>query len=106
MQTCPHCSTEIILRELPHQGLFENFRICPKCGGSFTADSDTKLRQAMFIIIALVSLAFTVFLYFGSGKWLVPALASYVVLGLLVFWGNRKMFLVPYKKGQGPTNDT
>jgi len=94
------------MRELPHPGLFANFRICPACSGSFTADPDTKLRQALFLIVALVSCVFTVSLYFGSNKWLIPALASYVVAGLLLYWGNKKMFLVPYKKDKRSIDDT
>jgi len=38
--------------------------------------------------------------------WLVLALVSYVVLCLLLYWGNKKLFFVPYKKGQNSSNDT
>jgi hypothetical protein len=94
------------MRELPHPGWFANYRICPVCSESFTADPGTKFRQALFIIIALVSCAFTVLLYIGSSKWLIPALVSYVVFGLLLYWANKKMFLVPYKNNKRSTNDT
>jgi len=100
MQRCPHCKSEIRLKELPHQGFFNSFRLCPSCGGSFTVDTSTKYRQAIFIFIALISLAFTMLLYFQGSEWLVPSLASYVVLGLLIYWGNRMVFLVPYGKDQ------
>jgi uncharacterized protein (DUF983 family) len=106
MQRCPHCRTEVIVRELPHQGFFKSYRVCDKCGGSFTADADTKYRQALFIVIALISLAFTLFLYYEDTGWLVPALTSYVALGLLTYWGNKKMFFVPYNKDQKRTHDT
>ena len=105
MQTCPHCITEIDIRELDYQGLFKNYRICPHCGGSFTVDRDTKYRQAIFIFIALISLTFTVFLYFIGTEWLAPSLVSYVVLGILIYWGNSKVFFVPYEKEKDPTND-
>ena len=98
MQTCPHCKREIRLKELPHHGLFNSFRTCPGCGGRFTVDSGTKYRQAAFILIALISLAYTILLYFRGLNWLIPALLSYVVLGILIYWGNRKVFLVPYEK--------
>jgi len=106
MHTCPHCTIDITVREVPHQGLFDNFRICPNCGGRFTVDTDTKYRQAILIFIALISLAFTIMLYFQGLEWLVAALVSYVVFGLLLYWGNRKMFLVPYQKDQYSTDDT
>jgi uncharacterized protein (DUF983 family) len=106
MQTCPHCSIKIRLKELPYQGLFNSFRICPNCGGEFTVDTDTKYRQAAFIVILLISLVLTILLYCGDSKWLIPALVSYVVLGLLIYWGNKKLFFVPYQKGKNATNDT
>ena len=105
MQTCPHCSIKIRLNELPHQGLFKSFRICPNCGGQFTVDTDTKYRQAAFIVILLISLAFTILLYYGDSKWLIPALISYAVLVILFYWGNKKLFLVPYQKGKNPTKN-
>ena len=97
MRTCPHCNFEIRVRELRHQGLFKNFRICPNCGGSFTVDTATKYRQAAFIVIAIISLVFTILLYYQDSKWLILALVSYVVLGLLIYWGNKKILFVPYR---------
>jgi uncharacterized paraquat-inducible protein A len=99
MRTCPQCNIEIRIRELPHQGLFESFRVCPRCGGRFTVDTNTTYRQAAFIFILLLSLAFTVLLYFRGTAWLIPALVSYVVLGLFIYWGNRQLFFVPHEKG-------
>jgi uncharacterized protein (DUF983 family) len=97
MRTCPHCNTEIRIRELPYEGFFESFRICPNCGGSFSVDTRTKYRQAALIFILLVSLVFSILLYFRGTAWLIPALVSYFVLGLIVYWGNRKLFYVPYQ---------
>jgi hypothetical protein len=105
MQICPHCSIEIRVKELRHPGFFKNFRICPGCGGRFTIDTDTKYRQAAFLVITVISLAFTILLYYGYSKWLIPALVSYVVLGLLIYWGNKKLFFVPYQKDQNSAND-
>jgi CXXC-20-CXXC protein len=97
MRTCPHCNTEIRIRELPYQGFFESFRICPNCGGSFSVDTRTKYRQAALIFILLVSLMFTILLYFRGTAWLILALVSYFILGLIIYWGNRKLFYVPYQ---------
>jgi len=106
MQTCPYCKHEIRLNELPHQGFFNSFRICPNCGGKFTVDNSTKHRQAIFIIIALISLAFTVLLYFKGIDWFIPSITSYIVLGGLIYWGNKKLYLVPFKKDQTINNGT
>ena len=94
------------MRELDHPGLFEDYRICPKCGGKFTPDSKTKYRQAVSIVIAIVSLGFTLLLYFDGTNWLIPASISYLVLGLLIYRGNRRIYLVPYNKGRDSADDT
>ena len=106
MQRCPHCRTEIILRELPHQGLFRSDRVCPQCNGNFTVDTDTKRRQALFIITLLISLFFTLLLYYNVTRWLILARTSYLALGLLLYWSNKKVFLVPYNNAQDKTKDT
>jgi len=98
MKTCPHCNTEIIIKELPHQGLFDSYRICPQCGGSFMPDPDTKYRQFYFIIITLISFVFTLLLYFDGNAWFVSAIISYIVFAVLLYWGNKKVFYVPNKK--------
>ena len=97
MLGCPHCETEIRTKELSHPGLFKNYRICPKCGGKFTPDIKTKNLQMIWIFIAIVSLVFSVLLYFKGTNWLIPAVVSYFVLGLIIYWGNRQIYLVPYK---------
>ncbi len=95
---CPHCTAELKINELPHQGLWESFRVCPECGGLFTADPDSKYRQALLIVVLLISLVFTLLLYYENESWLIPALASYVALGALLYWGNKKIYFVPYQK--------
>ncbi len=104
MLTCPHCSHEIRITELPYQGFFKSFRICPNCEGCFTADTDTKYRQAICIFIAIISLAITMLLYFRGTEWLAPAIVSYVILGLLIYRGNKRIFFVPYQEDQNTTN--
>lgn len=96
MLTCPHCKIEIRMRELDHPGLFRNYRICPGCQGKFTPDIKTKRRQAIFIVVALVSTGITILLYFEGTKWLIPAMISYLILGVGIYRGNKLIFLVPY----------
>ena len=101
---CPHCDSAVVMRELPHQGLFASHRLCPHCGKPFTVDRDTKRRQAVCLVVALVSLVFTLLLYFDNGGWLIPALISYAVLAILIYHGNRRVVLVPWRgrqKGDG-----
>jgi CXXC-20-CXXC protein len=96
MLVCPHCKSEIRIQELPHQGYFNSYRICPNCDGKFTVDKDTKIRQAFFIFFALISLVFTILLYFYGTKWLTIAIISYVILVAVIYWGNKQVFYVPY----------
>lgn len=104
--TCPHCRIKIRLNELPHQGLFNSFRVCPNCNGKFIVDTDTKYRQAIFIIILIISLVLSGLLYLRGIEWLVPSIVSYFCLGLLFYLGNRKLFLVPLEKDKNQNNDT
>ena len=106
MLTCPYCNNEICLSELKHPGFFENYRVCPNCHGKFTPDTRTKHRQAIFIFVAIVSLILTLLMYFKGMEWLIPSIVSYVIFGLLIYWGNKHMFLVPYNVEQDTTNDT
>ncbi|MDX1456739.1 MAG: hypothetical protein R3276_04065 [Marinobacter sp.] len=99
MKACPHCAAGVKLNELPHQGVWKNVRICPHCGGAFTPDPDTKFRQGLCIVVAIIALIFTLLLYYESNEWLAPALLSYFALAALLYWGNKKMYLVPSDKG-------
>lgn len=96
MKTCPHCAAEIRVNELPHPGLWKDYRVCPGCGGRFTTDPATKRRQAIFIVVAVVSLVLTILMYIGNTGWLVPALMSYLFLGVWIYRGNKQLFFVPY----------
>lgn len=106
MLICPHCNIEICMRELPHPGLFDNYRICPACQGKFTPDIKTKRRQAFGIFIGTISLVITILLYFDGTRWLVPAIISYVVIGLLIYVGNKHIFLVSCENGKNTNSNT
>jgi len=105
MLTCPYCNIEIRLKELDHPGVFKNYRVCPNCHGKFTSDTKTKHRQAIFIIVSIISLGLTMLLYFKGTEWLFLSIISYVIFGLLIYWGNKHIFLVPYKADQDTTHD-
>lgn len=104
-KNCPHCNNEIRIRELPHQGLFKSFRICPHCGGSFTVDIETKYRQAYCLLFAVIALIFTMLLYYRSREWLIPALVSYVIVGLIIYRGDKRLFFVPFRQSDRDSTD-
>ena len=101
MLACPHCHTEINLAHLPHPSLFASHRICPSCGRSLTIDRETKTRQLIALPFGLLSLTLTLLLYFDGTQWLVPAVASYVILAALIYWGNKHVRLVPFGNRPG-----
>ena len=98
MLKCPHCDHGVVLNQLPHPSLFANYRVCPSCKALFTVDKDTKYRQAFGLVVALISLIFTLLLYFDGNNWLNKTIISYIILGLIIYWGNKQLFLVPYQK--------
>ena len=95
MPQCPNCGVDIVLAKLPHPSLFATYRLCPACNKAFTVDQKTKLRQACAIVIALISLVFTVLMYLQGTNWLFLSLLSYVVLVSIIWWGNKHVVLVP-----------
>ena len=72
----------------------------------FTVDTATKYRQVVCIVIALVSLVLTISLYNGNSDSLGPALVSYAALALIIYWGNRRLYFVPYHSRKGIQDDT
>ncbi len=97
MLFCPHCESPVDLRKLKHQGMFAAHRICPTCGKAFEVDPRTKKRQAAFIVLALVSLILTILMYFYFRQWAPYAILSYLVLGVLIFYANSKVYLVKHE---------
>lgn len=98
MHKCPLCCNQFRVKELGYGRIFTNYRICPHCDGKIIVDKDTRYRYLVFIVISLISLVFTLFLYFDGSKWLVPALATYVVMGVYLYWCTNNVYFVPYGK--------
>lgn len=96
MHSCPLCSARFHVRQLPHQAWWKNYRVCPSCGERITVDRDTKIRQALFIPLVLISLLFTLMLQFDGLHWLLPAIVSYAVIAIGLYRGTTKVFFVPY----------
>jgi len=100
MPECTHCKTEVDGKDLRDQSLIKTYRLCPHCGNSFTVDKVTRHLQIIGIVLALFSLALTLLLYFKGTDWLIPAVTSYVLLGILIYIGNKRVAFVPYNMGK------
>lgn len=100
MHSCPLCFARFHVRELPHQSWWKHYRCCPSCGGRITVDRDTRIRQYLFLLVALISLLFTVLLHFEGPAWLMPALLSYLVMAVALYWGTKHVRFVPYEPEQ------
>lgn len=94
MLACPHCSAPIDLREIRHEGLLATHRFCPVCKQPFEVDTRTKKRQALFLVILLISLVLTVLSYIYGRTWAPFAVASYFLAGGVLYYGNRNVQLV------------
>jgi hypothetical protein len=100
MPECPHCKKVIDGNDLRDQFSIKSYRLCPSCDNPFTVDPATRYRQVIGLVIALISLAITLCLYFRGTDWLIPAIISYIILGLYIWWGNKRVEFVPNKKGK------
>ena len=63
-------------------------------------DPHTKRRQAAFIVLATVSLIFTVLMYFNFRGWALFGIPTYVILGALIYSANRKVYLVKHDRAK------
>ena len=73
------------------------YQNCPSCGKPFTIDKESKRRQIIGIAIALISLALTLGLFSDNEALIIPAVCSYIVLGLYIYRANKRVEFVPYE---------
>jgi hypothetical protein len=97
MLTCPACNTEIDPREIVDRFSLKPYVTCPHCQIPITVDSATKRRQALAIVVAVVSLILTVGWCFMNKAWFVASIASYVVLVGWIAWSNPRVHYVIYR---------
>lgn len=79
---CPICGSDMRGRNLLFEHPLKPYRLCPDCGGKYTADQKTKQRQFPIIILALIALGSTAAFGLKGSNWLFPAIVSNIVL-----WG-------------------
>jgi hypothetical protein len=89
---------QIELRKLPHPGLFEDYRVCPGCGGEFTVDERSKRLRPALLVVGLSAMVLTLLLYFQGPGWLAPALISYALWLAILGWANKFLRLVPRRR--------
>lgn len=101
MPACPHCCKPIDLRKIKHQGFLASYRVCPTCDQAFEVDPKTKMRQAAFMVLALISLVLTVLMYRNPERWLSYALFSYLLLAVAIYNGNKRVYFVKSQGAKG-----
>jgi len=101
MPECPHCKQIIDTKDLRDQFSIKSYRTCPSCKQLFTVDASTKRRQATALAMALIALILTLALLFKGPELLIPSILTYIVLGLFIYWGNKRVVFIPYEKSQG-----
>lgn len=93
---CPVCSSDMRSRSLLSHYSLKPYRVCPDCQARYTADSKSKRRQVLIAILALVALGLTAAVRFEGLGWLLPAVASYIVLWVYVGYALSKIVYVRY----------
>jgi hypothetical protein len=106
MPNCPNCGKNIHNRKIQNRISLKPYQACPFCGRPFTVDLATKRRQGIAIGIALTSLALTIGLFGNPKTWVIPAVSSYIVLGIFIYWGNKRVEFVRYENRQNPRKRT
>lgn len=106
MSKCPHCKHKIDGKYLLDHFSLKPCTVCPSCKCLFTVDRSTKYRQAIAVIIALVSLVLTLGLFTTGTILFIPAAVSYIVLGFYIYWANKLVVFIPYEKGRNESKDT
>ena len=106
MLECPHCREAIDGKDLRDQFSFKPYNPCPSCTRLFTVNVSTKYRQAIELVVALISLVLTLGLYIRGIDWMIPAIINYIFLGSLIYWGNKHVVFVPYKRDQNASKGT
>ncbi len=79
---CPMCGSDMRGRSLLSHHSLKPYRVCPDCGGKYTADPKTKQKQIPIIVLALIALGLTAAVSFKGVSWLLPAIVSHIIL-----WG-------------------
>ncbi len=97
MPNCPFCDFIISGKDVKNTISFKSYSSCPNCDGHYTIDRATKRRQIIAILIALISLTFTIGWCFLNQEWLIPSIVSYIVLIGFIIWANRKVRYIAYK---------
>ncbi|MDH3691244.1 MAG: hypothetical protein OEU36_17510 [Gammaproteobacteria bacterium] len=83
-------------KALAMQPQFHSYRVCPRCEARFAVDPSTKRKQAIAMVLALVSLYVTIRLMIDGANWLVLACLSYGVLAAYIYFANSRVVVVPY----------
>jgi len=98
MSECPQCNKTITGKELRNSFSSKPYRLCPHCSQPFCVDGATKRRKVVALVLAVVSLALTSCLHFLGNNWLIPSIASCIILGVFIYLANKRVIFVPYEK--------
>ena len=80
---------------LSHYSL-KPYRVCPDCNAKYTTDPKTRKRQIPIVILALTVLGLTFAVHMKGFVWLLPAVASHIILWVYVGYALSNVVYVQY----------
>lgn len=83
-------------RRLLSPDIMKPYRECSDCGCRYTVDSRTRKRQLPIAALALLAFGLTIAVGVYGMAWLLPAIASHIVLWIYIGLTVSKMTYVQY----------
>ena len=95
---CPVCGSDMRSRSLFSHYSLKPYQVCPDCGAKYTTDSKTRRRQVPIFILAMIMLGMTAVVGIKGFAWLLPAIASHIILWVYVGYAVSRIKYVQYHK--------
>lgn len=93
---CPMCGSDMRSRNLLPRFSLKPYRVCPDCNAKYAPDSKTRKRQVPVVILALIALGLTAAVGLKGFGWLLPAVASHIILWIYIGYAISHVTYVEY----------
>ncbi len=93
---CPVCGSDMRSRSLLSHYSLKPYRVCPDCNAKYRADPKTRKRQIPIALLALTALVLTLAVGLEGMAWLLPAIASHIILWVYIGYAISKTVYVRY----------
>jgi hypothetical protein len=83
-------------RSLLSTGSLKPYLVCPDCNAKYQSDAKTRRRQIPIALLALAALVLTTVAGRQGGFWILPAVASHILLWVYIGHTVTRVIYVPY----------